>query len=50
MITGNVVLTLPSKMTQYGLRPYFVGGGGVVGANIDHELATLDVQTSLACA
>ena len=47
MITGNVLLTLPRKMTQYGLRPYLVGGGGVVGANIDHEVPTLDVETSL---
>lgn len=47
MLTGNVVLTLPRKMTQYGLRPYFVGGGGLVRASIDHELALFDVQTSL---
>ena len=46
-LTGNVVLTLPRRMTQYRLRPYFVGGGGVVRANIDHELDTLSIQTSL---
>jgi hypothetical protein len=28
--TGSVVLTLPRRLTQYGLRPYFVGGGGLV--------------------
>lgn len=26
--TGNVVLALPRNLTQYTLRPYFVGGFG----------------------
>jgi hypothetical protein len=47
MLTGNVVLTLPRKVTQYGLRPYLVGGGGVVRAGIVHEVALFDVDTSL---
>lgn len=46
-LTGNVVLTLPRKISEYGLRPYVVAGGGVVRAQIDHEVATLDVDTSL---
>jgi hypothetical protein len=46
-LTGNVVLTLPRKITQYGLRPYVVAGGGVVRASIDLELETLNVRTSL---
>jgi hypothetical protein len=47
MLTGNVVLTLPRKMTQYGLRPYLVGGGGIVGVNINRGEGLLDVGTSL---
>jgi len=47
MLTGNLVLTLPRKMTQYGLRPYVVAGGGVLGVNVDHELDIFNVQTSL---
>jgi hypothetical protein len=47
MLTGNVVLTMPRRMTQYRLRPYFVGGGGVVRANIVNEVDTLSIQTSL---
>lgn len=46
-LTGNVVLTLPKKMTQYGLRPYLVGGGGIVGVNIDRGRGALDVDTTL---
>ena len=46
-LTGNVVLTLPRKLTQYRLRPYFVGGGGLIRVSIDDALPTLDVQTSL---
>jgi hypothetical protein len=50
MVTGNVVLTLPRKLTQYGLRPYFVGGAGVVRVGIDQGQVgsdILDVQTTL---
>lgn len=49
-MTGNVVLTLPRKYTEYGLRPYLVGGGGVVRVNIDQGQVgsdILDVRTSL---
>jgi hypothetical protein len=46
-LTGNVVLTLPRKMTQYRLRPYFVAGGGVVGVNVDDEDGIFDIRTSL---
>ena len=49
-MTGNVVLTLPRKYTEYGLRPYLVAGGGVVWVNIDQGQVgsdILDVRTSL---
>lgn len=46
-LTGNVVVALPRRISQYGLRPYVVAGGGLVRANIDHELSTLDLDRSL---
>jgi hypothetical protein len=48
--TGSVVLTLPRKMTQYGLRPYFVGGAGVVRAVASDPLDLLSVDTTLGVA
>ena len=50
--TASVVLTLPRKMT-YGLRPYFVGGGGVVRAVASAATDPLDllgVDTTLGVA
>jgi hypothetical protein len=32
-LTGNVTVSLPRKMTQYTLRPYAVGGFGLVRAS-----------------
>jgi len=49
-MTGNFVLTLPRKYTEYGLRPYLVAGGGLVRVNIDSGQVgsdILDVRTSL---
>ena len=45
-LTGNVVLTLPRRLTQYGLRPYLVAGGGFMGVNAD-SWTLLNIQTSL---
>ncbi len=47
-LTGNVVLTLPRKMTRYTLRPYFVGGGGLVRVAYTEELGTLGTSRSLS--
>jgi hypothetical protein len=33
-LTGNVVVALPRRLARYTLRPYFVGGAGLVHANI----------------
>ncbi len=33
--TGNIVLTLPKRLTEYTLRPYFVAGMGVMHLSID---------------
>lgn len=47
VLTGNVVVTLPRKLTQYALRPYVVAGGGVVGVDVEHEIDIFNVKTSL---
>jgi hypothetical protein len=47
-LTGNVVLALPRRMTQYTLRPYVVGGAGVMYARSEDELDVLTVSRTLA--
>lgn len=32
-LTGNLVVALPRRLAQYSLRPYFVGGGGLMRVN-----------------
>ena len=34
-ITGNVVIAAPRRLTEYTLRPYFVGGAGVMRARTE---------------
>ena len=34
-LTGNLVLAMPRRLTDYTLRLYFVGGAGIMRANID---------------
>src|SRR5262249_36359669 len=34
-LMGNVVIAAPRKLTEYSLRPYIVGGGGLMRARID---------------
>lgn len=46
--TGNVLVTLPKKLTEYALRPYFVAGGGVMRINIDDIFGVLGQSKSLA--
>ena len=47
---GNIVLTTPRKWTEYGLRPYFSGGVGLVHATVKRdpdtfgELPPIDVN------
>jgi len=36
--TASVVVALPRRMARYGLRPYFVGGGGVMRPHIEYAL------------
>lgn len=47
-LTGNLVLSLPRRLTEYTLRPYFVAGGGVLRAQIDDYFGVLKVAEVLA--
>ena len=47
-LTGSIVIALPRRLTQYTLRPYFVGGAGLMHARIDYTLdETLNVARTL---
>jgi hypothetical protein len=47
-ITGNLVVALPRRLTEYSLRPYLVGGGGLMHASITDVFDVLPVRSSLA--
>jgi hypothetical protein len=46
-LTGNIVLAMPRRMTQYSLRPYLVGGGGLMYTRIQDSLEVLRVSRTL---
>jgi hypothetical protein len=46
-VTGSVIITLPRRMTEYVLRPYFVGGGGFMRVRIDDVFEALPVRKTL---
>ncbi len=46
-LPGNIVLALPRRMSEYTLRPYFVGGGGFVRARPENSLSVLEVSSTL---
>ena len=46
--TGSVILTLPKRLTEYTLRPYFVAGAGVMRVNIADVLSVFDPTKALA--
>jgi hypothetical protein len=43
-LTGNIVVALPARRAEYGLRPYFVAGGGLLRVGIDHFSDVLPVR------
>jgi hypothetical protein len=43
-LTGNVIVAMPRWLTQYTLRPYLVGGAGLM--HIDYDLAPNVLQVS----
>jgi hypothetical protein len=46
-LTGNIVVALPRRMTQYTLRPYVVGGGGLMRVRADDKAQVLQVFRTL---
>lgn len=46
-LTGNIVVALPRRLAAYSLRPYLVGGGGLLRVRIDPG-SVLQVARSLA--
>lgn len=46
-LTASILVTLPRRLTEYTLRPYVVGGAGLMHARIKHTLDVLRVATTL---
>lgn len=46
-LTGNIVLALPRGLTEYTLRPYVVGGGGVIRARTENPFSVLGLASTL---
>jgi hypothetical protein len=44
--TGNLVVALPRRVAGYGLRPYFVTGGGLMRARADDDFNVLPVSVN----
>jgi hypothetical protein len=47
-VSGNVVVAVPRHLAQYGLRPYAVGGFGMMHVSLFDNLAALSFSDSLA--
>lgn len=47
-LTGNVIVALPRRMSEYTLRPYFVGGGGMIRPSTTTFGNVLELSTPLA--
>ena len=45
-LTGNLVIAVPRRLTEYTLRPYVVGGAGLMHVAID-DLGALPVASTL---
>ena len=46
-LTGNVVIALPRHLAEFTLRPYFVGGAGLMQARINDPSKVLGVSSTL---
>jgi hypothetical protein len=46
-LTGNAIITLPRRLAEYSLAPYFVGGLGLMHARIDDVLGLFPVSRTL---
>jgi hypothetical protein len=49
-LTGNVIVAMPHRLTEYTLRPYIVGGAGIMRAHIDDYFGALQVADTLGTA
>ena len=43
-LTGNVVVAMPRRMSEYALRPYLVGGAGLMRVRTTTSLNVFDVS------
>lgn len=46
-LTGNVTVAMPRHLVEYTLRPYLVGGAGLMAARIDQVNNFFDVSANL---
>jgi len=46
-LSGNVVVAAPHRLTEYFLRPYFVGGAGLMRVKTTTAFGVFDVSTVL---
>jgi hypothetical protein len=44
-LSSNVVVAAPHRLTEYSLRPYFVGGGGLMRVRTTTAFNVFDVST-----
>ena len=44
-ISGNVVVAAPHRLTEYSLRPYFVGGAGLMRVRTTTAFSVFDVSS-----
>lgn len=47
-LTGNVTVALPRRYSEYTLRPYFVGGGGLMHIRTENFLTPLSISDDAA--
>ena len=45
--TGNIVVAMPRRLAQYTLRPYMVGGAGLMHVTIEDTLGVIQIGESL---
>ena len=44
-VTGNIVIAAPHRWTEYSLRPYFVGGAGLMRVRTSTALNPFDISS-----
>jgi hypothetical protein len=46
-VMGNVMVAAPRRLTQYSLRPFVSGGGGLMRINIDDVVMAIPIDSNL---